>query len=154
MLWVVKGKGAALQFLAHTTASTIRRTLSGTLKSTPTEWLPVLFHIVPPSVEKIKNKLRSPINKVLNNPTVNVPMLTPSVLGNSRGYPRSWHRAIRMNGIAGYNVKNRCPITNPNSGGSWLRPQTVDDTQPNPHNGTRRGNEAVATSFTSGRRGM
>lgn len=43
------------------------RTISGTIKSTPTIWLPTLSHIPPPEMRR-KNALLSEFNKINNNP--------------------------------------------------------------------------------------
>ena len=54
------------------------RIVSGTCRTTPLEWLPVLSHIAPPSIQRQNSQLREflkitsnrplPINKIIDNP--------------------------------------------------------------------------------------
>jgi len=64
--------------LIYTQLNETMRIVSGTCRTTPLEWLPVLSHIAPPSIQRQNSQLREflkitsnrplPINKIIDNP--------------------------------------------------------------------------------------
>lgn len=53
--------------IIDTQLNTTMRLITGTIKSTPTQWLPVLSHITPPDLRR-KDALLREFNKIMNNP--------------------------------------------------------------------------------------
>jgi len=52
--------------ISHTSKINTQQSISGTIKSTPTSWLPVLCNIVPPHLRRYKSLVREYNNHALN----------------------------------------------------------------------------------------
>ncbi|KAF0758368.1 Uncharacterized protein FWK35_00015383 [Aphis craccivora] len=83
------------------------RIVSGTVKSTPTEWLPVLTNILPPPLRRKEALLRSAIKAEKTKRSLLYQMLrnTPKYLTTE------WHENWTLT-----DVKNSCLVSDPNKG--------------------------------------